>query len=281
MAHDKEHMQFNNAKGAVRTAKPIRNSPAPRSVLRVFLKRMQHVWMPAALAAMALPGHAQNSAGFTAAQAAGSQSGYAQNCAGCHGANLDNGEFAPPLKGSGFSSQWAGQSVGELFTYIRTNMPPSNAGGLSDAEYLQITAFVLQSNGMEAGDKELSSDATALAAKIRLSGPSAAPANGSAAASAAASGSVSSPANPARVRAPGDSPGGGLSPYARLIPAPPKSNPADKLTPVTDALLQNPPPGEWLTWRRTYDDQGFSPLKQINKSNVGQLRLAWSWPHYL
>ena len=51
-----------------------------------------------------------------------------------------------------------------------------------------------------------------------------------------------------------------------------KPNPLDKLTPVTDAELQNPPPGEWLTWRRTYDDQGFSPLKQINKSNVAPLR---------
>jgi alcohol dehydrogenase (cytochrome c) len=27
---------------------------------------------------------------------------------------------------------------------------------------------------------------------------------------------------------------------------------------------------------RTYDAQRFSPLKQINKSNVAQLRLAWS-----
>ena len=37
------------------------------------------------------------------------------------------------------------------------------------------------------------------------------------------------------------------------------------------------PDGEWLTWRRTYDAYGFSPLKQINKANVGDLRLAWSW----
>ena len=36
-------------------------------------------------------------------------------------------------------------------------------------------------------------------------------------------------------------------------------------------------PGDWLIWRRTYDDQGFSPLKQINKSNVSDLRVAWAW----
>ena len=42
-------------------------------------------------------------------------------------------------------------------------------------------------------------------------------------------------------------------------------------------MLQNPPAGEWPTWRRGYDGQGFSPLRQINKTNVGELRAAWSW----
>ena len=63
----------------------------------------------------------------------------------------------------------------------------------------------------------------------------------------------------------------------KLPPAPKKANPLDKITPVTDALLQNPPTGEWLTWRRGFDDQGFSPLKQITKSNVNNLRVAWTW----
>jgi alcohol dehydrogenase (cytochrome c) len=47
--------------------------------------------------------------------------------------------------------------------------------------------------------------------------------------------------------------------------------------PVTDDLLQNPPAADWLHWRRTYDGWGYSPLNQINRQNVGQLRLAWSW----
>ena len=34
---------------------------------------------------------------------------------------------------------------------------------------------------------------------------------------------------------------------------------------------------EWPSWRRGYDGQGFSPLKQITRSNVGELRAAWSW----
>lgn len=50
-----------------------------------------------------------------------------------------------------------------------------------------------------------------------------------------------------------------------------------KVSPVTDAMLLAPAPGEWLHWRRTYDAHGFSPLAQITKRNVGQLRPAWSW----
>jgi alcohol dehydrogenase (cytochrome c) len=47
--------------------------------------------------------------------------------------------------------------------------------------------------------------------------------------------------------------------------------------PVTEAMLRNPAPGDWLNWRRTDSAWGYSPLEQINKQNVQQLQLAWSW----
>ena len=50
-----------------------------------------------------------------------------------------------------------------------------------------------------------------------------------------------------------------------------------KFTPVTDAMLQNPNPADWINWRRTLDGWGFSPLTQINTRNVQQLQMAWSW----
>lgn len=53
--------------------------------------------------------------------------------------------------------------------------------------------------------------------------------------------------------------------------------PIDKITPVTDEMLLNPPDGDWLMWRRTYDGWGYSPLEEINKENVGKLQLVWSW----
>ena len=46
--------------------------------------------------------------------------------------------------------------------------------------------------------------------------------------------------------------------------------------PVTEATLANPDPADWLMISRTFDEQRFSPLNQINKVNVGQLRMVWS-----
>ena len=49
----------------------------------------------------------------------------------------------------------------------------------------------------------------------------------------------------------------------------------DKFVPVTQKMLENPSPDDWLMYSRTYDAQRFSPLKQITKSNVGQLKEAF------
>src|SRR4029453_11888084 len=46
--------------------------------------------------------------------------------------------------------------------------------------------------------------------------------------------------------------------------------------PVTDQMLQNPDPSDWLLWRRTLNGWGYSPLDQINKGNVGRLKMVWS-----
>jgi alcohol dehydrogenase (cytochrome c) len=190
---------------------------------------------------------------YTAAQAAQGKSAYAQSCSNCHGANLDDGEFAPPLRGAAFLRDWGGKPAEAVFTYMQTKMPPGNPAGLAADVYSQILAYVLQQNGVAAGASELPSSASALASMILPGG-------------------AQQPQG-----AQGGGPGGGLSPYAQLPPFQAKTNPADKLTPVPDALLANPPTGDWLTWRRTWDDLGFSPLKQIDKANVGGLRVAWTW----
>ena len=49
-----------------------------------------------------------------------------------------------------------------------------------------------------------------------------------------------------------------------------------EFVPVTDAMLQDPADGDWLMWRRTLDGWGYSPLDQIDRDNVGALRMVWT-----
>jgi alcohol dehydrogenase (cytochrome c) len=46
--------------------------------------------------------------------------------------------------------------------------------------------------------------------------------------------------------------------------------------PVTQQMLENPDPADWLMLSRTYDEQRYSPLDQVNSQNVGSLRMAWT-----
>jgi len=52
--------------------------------------------------------------------------------------------------------------------------------------------------------------------------------------------------------------------------------PQQSFTPVTDEMLWKPSPNDWLTWRRTLDSWGYSPLKEIDRSNVSKLKMTWS-----
>lgn len=193
-------------------------------------------------------GNSRNIAVFTAAQAAAGKDAYAKTCASCHGTSLGGSEFAGALRGSLFSLNWGGQNTFALFTFIATKMPPASPGSLTPEQTAQLVAFILQTNGVQPGDKELPTDQNALTAMTIPRGGT----------------SRSAPMMP-------------LSPLAPPMTPVVIPNPLDKFSPVTDALLNDPPPSEWLIWRRTYDDHGFSPLKQINQSNAGDLRVAWSW----
>ena len=50
-----------------------------------------------------------------------------------------------------------------------------------------------------------------------------------------------------------------------------------EFVPVTDSMLQDPDPDDWLNWRRTLDGWGYSPLSQIDRDNVDQLQLVWAY----
>ncbi len=66
--------------------------------------------------------------------------------------------------------------------------------------------------------------------------------------------------------------------FAAVALAPPAveaQSPAD-VVPVTDAMLREPAPEDWPMWRRTHDGWGYSPLDQIDRANVGDLRMVWT-----
>ena len=66
--------------------------------------------------------------------------------------------------------------------------------------------------------------------------------------------------------APGDS----------VAAAPPAQAERAPYRPVTDAMITHPDAADWLSWRRTNNGWGFSPLDQITPKNVKDLRLVWS-----
>jgi PQQ-dependent dehydrogenase (methanol/ethanol family) len=62
---------------------------------------------------------------------------------------------------------------------------------------------------------------------------------------------------------------------AQTIDVVPVNHEVQNYKPVTKEMLLNPSPDDWLMYSRTYDAFRDSPLKQINKNNVSQLRMAW------
>ena len=78
-----------------------------------------------------------------------------RECAQCHGPAGAGGSMAPALQGAGFTSNYDGQTVGDLFERNRTTMPVGKEGKLSGQQIADITAFMLQVNKFPAGQTEL------------------------------------------------------------------------------------------------------------------------------
>jgi len=71
---------------------------------------------------------------------------YTVSCATCHGENLAGRDPAPPLCGGSFAARWAERDALALFDRIRTTMPPTAHGSLSDATYAAIVAYIRSAN---------------------------------------------------------------------------------------------------------------------------------------
>lgn len=103
---------------------------------------------------------------YTLAQANRGRDLFAMRCQSCHTPMQHTG---PP-----FRNKWFGKTLGELYTYIRREMPKNEPRSLSDQEYALALAFLLRMNGMPTGQVPLAADSAELQS-IRLDSVRAAP----------------------------------------------------------------------------------------------------------
>ena len=94
---------------------------------------------------------------YTDAQAERGHRLYMQSCSRCHGADLSGNFETPPLVGR-FMPYWSGSTLDALFDYVSTAMPLDHPGALGAAANIDIVAFILKSNDLPPGSKELSAD---------------------------------------------------------------------------------------------------------------------------
>lgn len=196
---------------------------------------------------------------FTATQATAGQEAYRTQCSTCHGPELAGRNEAGQLAGNNFLNQWGNRNIRDLVTFIQSSMPPGASGTLSPALCTDIVAFILQQNGGAPGAQTLTA---ASAATVRSMAPGGRP--------RAATQAAATPAA-------GRGPGAGVFPVnlapARGLTA---AGEVKNYTPVTDAMLRNPAPSDWLMLRRDYQATSYSPLSQVTTANVKDLQLVWS-----
>jgi alcohol dehydrogenase (cytochrome c) len=189
----------------------------------------------------------ESDGGYTSAQATRGATVYAQSCVQCHGGNLQ-GESGPPLSGQTLRSAYGGGTVAQLYDFISRQMPQDAPGTLSQTQYLDVTAYILSRNGFPSGTTALS---MASLSQVHMSSQR--------------MGATAGKSNTDEiVRA---------APPERTVYAP---LPAGAHVNITDPMMLNAGSDEndWLLHGRTYDNQRYSPLKQITVDTVKSLSLV-------
>jgi mono/diheme cytochrome c family protein len=102
----------------------------------------------------AAPAAATNGASFSPAQVDAGREQFGAVCGECH----TTGEF----RGDDFQFTWRRRTAWDFFRTVKSTMPENAPGSLSDAAYVSVVAYVLQLNGFEPGDAELSATEAAL-----------------------------------------------------------------------------------------------------------------------
>ena len=170
---------------------------------------------------------------------------YATNCAICHGANLEGSTLGPLLSGFSWVRRWGTQTPTLLLGNIQANMPPGGNESITEEDYLNIVAHMLQVNGVD-GITEALSASSDFVIEDNIS-------------RMVAQRNRSEPPAPEGLTVNGNT--------EDFIP----------FIPLTDAMLRDPNPADWPMMRRNFYAHSYSPLDQINTETVKTLQLEWVW----
>jgi len=91
---------------------------------------------------------------FTAAQATRGEEVYTNACARCH--------MTTQHSGATFAATWNNRRVIDLYDILLNTMPLDDPGSLSDQDYIDVIAYILQINGHPAGKAALKADPATL-----------------------------------------------------------------------------------------------------------------------
>lgn len=90
---------------------------------------------------------------YTAEQAERGRETYMRVCSQCHALDWYTGDIV---------RAWNGAPIYGLFEVISTTMPQDNPGSLQRRQYVDMIAYILELNGMPAGEAELSTGTSRL-----------------------------------------------------------------------------------------------------------------------
>jgi alcohol dehydrogenase (cytochrome c) len=190
------------------------------------------------------------------AEASGSagRSIYEEQCVECHGMKMQGTAHGLDLSTASLLRKWENASVESFVRLVVDTMPGGKPGSLDEAAALDVTAYVLKRN---VGDLSEAISNNAVMGEFLL-GDAWAPAGSQAMNEDSENWEGASGIAEAAQQASG---------FTNKV--------VENYTPVSAGMLANPPDGDWLSWRRTMDGWGYSPLDQVNRGNVNQLNLAW------
>ena len=68
----------------------------------------------------------------------------------------------PELVGEEFLNRWSRKTAGNLFAFMKSDMPPKLENRLNPPEYADVLAYLLSKNQAPVGEEELASNFAAL-----------------------------------------------------------------------------------------------------------------------